>query len=376
MGAMDQPAWGPVPAAVIDEFRFAGTPLATESLGAGHIHGNVLVNCPGGRYVLQRLNNRVFPDLDVLLSNVERVVAHLKASGHTTPELVETRTGALSARAPDGSTWRAFRYLEGTVGRDSPSGPHDASEAARAFAEYAAALADLPGPPLAPTIERFHDLSHRLAALDAAADSDPVGRKAGLGYDLSRSRRLGLQVAEALRPWDEEAVVRIVHNDAKLSNVRFDADTGRATCVVDLDTTMAGRARYDVGELVRSATTHAPEDARDETRVDFDLELLDAVAVGYFTGHARLEPSETASLALAGPEMAIENGLRFLTDHLLGDRYFAVDRPGQNLDRCRTHLRLTELMLESHAESDASFVRAARNAPADLCAAETTGELR
>jgi N-acetylhexosamine 1-kinase len=365
-----------VPAAVLEGFRFDGTPLATESLAGGHIHRNILVTCPGGRYVLQGLNVRVFPDVDGLLSNVERLLAHLKAGGRIAPELVETRTGDLSLRAGDGSTWRAFRYLEGTVGRGSPSGPVDASEAARAFADYARAVADLPGPPLAATIERFHDLPHRLAALDAAAHADPVGRKGGLDDELNRSRGLGRQVAEALRAWEGEAVVRIVHNDAKLSNVRFDAETGLATCVVDLDTTMAGRVRYDVGELVRTATTHAPEDAGDVTRVDFDLELLDAVAVGYFAGHLGLPPSETGSLGLAGPEMAVENALRFLTDHLLGDTYFAVDHTGQNLDRCRTHLRLTELMLESQAEADAIFARAARNASSvDPRGAETAGEL-
>ena len=58
--------------------------------------------------------------------------------------------------------------------------------------------------------------------------------------------------------------------------------------------------------------------------------------------------------------MAIENALRFLTDHLAGDRYFAIDRPNQNLDRCRTQLRLTELMLESQNEVATCFHRASQ----------------
>jgi len=74
-----------------------------------------------------------------------------------------------------------------------------------------------------------------------------------------------------------------------------------------------------------------------------------------------LEGAELDAMALAGPLMAVENAVRFLTDHLDGDLYFAVDRPGQNLDRCRTQLRLTELMLDSHADMAASFARAARS---------------
>ena len=37
-----------------------------------------------------------------------------------------------------------------------------------------------------------------------------------------------------------------------------------------------------------------------------------------------------------------ELGLRFLTDHFAGDRYFKVAQPGQNLVRARVQFRLTE----------------------------------
>ena len=42
--------------------------------------------------------------------------------------------------------------------------------------------------------------------------------------------------------------------------------------------------------------------------------------------------------------MTLEVGMRFLTDWLEGDVYFKVKRPGHNLDRCRTQLRLVELI--------------------------------
>ncbi len=362
MGVVDGLARREVPRAVTDAFRFASPPIATQPLPGGHIHRNFLVTCTGGRYVLQRLNTRVFPDIDVVLGNVERVVAHLEASGRRTPVLVETAGGGLSHRATDGSVWRAFRYLEGTVGRAIPAGPTDAFEAARGFADYLTALADLGDPPLTETIERFHDLHHRLSLLDATAEADPVGRRSGVRHELDRARRLGRQIAEAIDT-GPGTPVRTVHNDAKLSNVRFDADTGLAACVVDLDTTMAGHVGYDVGELVRTATTHGAEDAADEAGVDFDLELLEAVSSGYVTSCPVLERSEVDALPLAGPRMAVENALRFLTDHLAGDHYFAVDRPAQNLDRCRVQLRLTELMLDSHSEAAACFARAARRPP-------------
>jgi Ser/Thr protein kinase RdoA (MazF antagonist) len=358
---MDGPAGPEVAGAVIDAFCFDGPVIATAPLPGGHIHRNLLLTCTGGRYIVQRLNDRVFPDLDAVVGNGERVTTHLAASGRRCSELVATRGGGLSHREPNGSVWRSFRFLEGTEGRAVPGSPTDVFEAARLFADYVTALGDLPGPPLAETIDRFHDLPHRLAVLDTVAAADPVGRRSGVPHDLDRARRLGHQVEDVLRPGAGAVPVRTVHNDAKLSNVRLDTDTGLGACVVDLDTTMAGRIQYDVGELVRTTTTHAAEDAGDERDVDFDLEVLDALTAGYMAASPPLEGAELDAMALAGPLMAVENAVRFLTDHLDGDLYFAVDRPGQNLDRCRTQLRLTELMLDSHADMAASFARDARS---------------
>jgi len=358
MGVVERLVPGEVPREIMDAFAFDGQRTRSEPLHGGHIHQSSLVTCQGVRYVLQRLNDRVFPDLAALVSNVERIVAHLGGRGG--PELVTTRDGCLSYQAQDGSRWRSFRYLEGTVGRASPQDPADAYEAARAFALYVRTLAALPGPPLDETIKAFHGLQPRLASLDAVAFTDSVGRRIGVLRDLDRARRLSQQIEDALRPWSGLLPVRTVHNDAKLSNVRFDIDSGQATFVIDFDTTMPGHVQYDVGELVRTVTTHAAEDAGQEDTVDFDLELLEALSDGYLASWPELERSETEAMALAGPQMAVENALRFLTDHLAGDHYYAVDRSNQNIDRCRTQLRLAELMLDTHTEAAACFARSRR----------------
>jgi Ser/Thr protein kinase RdoA (MazF antagonist) len=361
-----------IPADTIDAFCFEGSLVSAGLLPGGHIHQSFLVACTGGRYVLQRLNGHVFPDLAAVLTNVERVTAHLATVGQPGPRLVEARQGRFSYSV-DGSTWRAFDYLEGTVQRDHLRGPGDAFESARAFALYMTALADLAGPPLSTTIERFHDLPHRLDALEAMAASDVVGRKTGVGRELEWARRLGQQVEEALEIWKGQLPVRTVHNDAKLSNVRFDTASGLAACVIDLDTTMPGQAQYDVGELVRTVATPTAEDAGDDDVAHFDLECLDALAEGYFSARPPLEWQEIDAMSLAGPQMAVENALRFLTDHLAGDRYFAIDRPDQNLDRCRTQLRLTDLMLESQNEMATCFKRASHHSRPDIPAKVTTG---
>jgi N-acetylhexosamine 1-kinase len=343
---------------VLDAFCFEGAPLTFEELPGGHIHDNLLVRCTGGRYVVQRINEHVFPRPETLLANVEHVAAHLHARGRACPRLVDTRDGELSFQAKDGSWWRAFVFLEGTRECAQPPLPVDAYEAGRIFADYLAALTDLTVN-LAPTIEGFHDLGRRRKALEESDVVDRVGRRSSVRRETERARRLGQDIEEQLAPHLGKMPARTVHNDAKLANVRFDTRSGLAHCVVDLDTTMVGLVLFDLGELVRTATTHAPEDAREDT-VDFDLELLAAVADGYLNSFTDIDSSELDALALAGPAMAIENAMRFLTDYLDGDRYFAVSHPAHNLVRGRAQIRLAELMLEAHAEAAGHFARVGR----------------
>src|SRR5690606_3847933 len=134
---------------------------------------------------------------------------------------------------------------------------------------------------------------------------------------------------------------RVTHNDTKINNVLLDAATGEGLCVIDLDTTMPGLAPYDFGDMIRTATNAAAEDEPDATRVHARPEMFDAIARGYLaTAGAFLTAAEIDLLPVAGPLMTLEQGLRFLTDHLQGDPYYRIQRPGQNLDRTRAQFAL------------------------------------
>ena len=63
--------------------------------------------------------------------------------------------------------------------------------------------------------------------------------------------------------------------------------------------------------------------------------------------------------------MTLECGIRFLTDYLEGDHYFATHRPGQNLDRTRTQFKLVHDMEEHWDEMNdekRDFFHSSRNA--------------
>jgi aminoglycoside phosphotransferase (APT) family kinase protein len=145
--------------------------------------------------------------------------------------------------------------------------------------------------------------------------------------------------------------VRIAHNDAKLANVLLDERSGEPLCVVDLDTVMPGSALYDFGDLVRSVTSPSLEDEEDLSQVGVRVPLFEALARGYLEAvGAVLTSVERDQLVFAGRLITLEQAVRFLTDHLEGDRYYRIARPGHNLMRARTQLRLLESLTERQRE--------------------------
>ncbi len=349
-------------------FATADGPLRAERLGSGHIHDTFLAEVAAGaaprRYVLQRLHTGVFPEPERLMENLVRVTGHLAAKlvREAVPDrerrslaLVPARDGRSFHRDAQGAFWRCFHFIEGSVAIDAAPTPAQGFAAARAFGAFAAALADLGGPPLACVIPHFHDLPRRMAALDAAIRQDPLGRAAAVAADADAARAAAERLARGLaRVGAEELPRRIVHNDGKVNNVLLDARTGEALCVVDLDTVMEGTLLADFGDLARTAASAAPEDERDLERVRFDLVRFEALARGYLAGAgALLSPPERRALPLAGPLLSLENAVRFLADHVAGDRYFHTQRPDHNRDRARAQLRLAERMLEAEGAAEA-----------------------
>ena len=121
--------------------------------------------------------------------------------------------------------------------------------------------------------------------------------------------------------------------------------------VVDLDTVMPGTSLYDFGDGIRFGASTAAEDEKDLSKVHCDLSLYAAFTRGWLEScGASMTEGEKRLLPFSPRVLTMECGARFLTDYLQGDVYFATHRPGQNLDRCRTQLKLVQEMEENEAE--------------------------
>jgi len=346
--------------AVAEAFAIPGRWLGSQPYGNGHINETLLASFEAGgrtaRYIQQRINRTVFREPDRVMENIARVTAHLQAAWAGSPDaerralaLVPTREGARLFVAADGELWRTYRFIEGASSHEVVRSPAEARAVAEAFGRFQAQLSDLPGGRLHETIPRFHDARDRFEILLRAAARDEHSRLSACRDELEfvRVREAWLDRLEIARA-SGALPERVVHNDTKLNNALLDDATGEPICIIDLDTVMPGLVLYDFGDMVRTATSDAPEDERDLARVCARPELFAALADGYLRGASSfLLPAERAELAFSGQLVTLMLGMRFLADHLSGDRYFRIHRAGHNLDRCRTQLRLVE-SLERH----------------------------
>lgn len=254
---MTDPAVPPDFPAVAAAFSLPGELRSVVLHGSGHINRTYLAATSGGRFVFQCINESIFRDVPALMDNIRRITAH---APDCTPALVPARDGSSFARDAAGAAWRVYRFVEDARSVQEIESTAQAREVARAFGAFQQRLATLAAPRLHEILPGFHDTRKRYAALHEAIASDPANRAAeareDIAFALGREREAGaLLDLHAAGQLPE----RIVHNDCKLNNLLLDAD-GRATCVLDLETTMPGFAPCDFGDMVRTASCAAAED--------------------------------------------------------------------------------------------------------------------
>jgi hypothetical protein len=341
--------------------------------GSGHINDTFAATYAftdgPRRFIHQRINHLIFKDPAALMANVAAVTRHVAAKlaaagehdqGRRVLELVSTRAGDDFLHDSDGSFWRTYVFIEGTRSHDMAEDPSVAFEAARAFGAFTAALDDYAGSELTATIPHFHDTPRRYGAFEAAVVMDRAGRAASVRDEIAFARSRGSLADGILRLQREGAVrQRITHNDTKVNNVLIDDVTGEGLCVIDLDTVMPGLALFDFGDMVRTAAATAREDETDLSLVDVDPKLFEALVDGYLSSAASILTSgEMAHLVLAAQVMTYQQALRFLTDHLDGDRYFRIHKDGHNLDRARTQMALLRRLEERRPDLERIVAKA------------------
>ena len=344
---------------ILDHFLLEGNVTNIKRYGSGHINDTYLVELQledgkEATVILQHMNQNVFHKPVDVMENILNVTSYLREEiirnggdpERETLNIICTKDEKPYFVDSEGEYWRCTKFIEDATTYDQVESMEDFYQSAVAFGHFQRLLTDYPAETLHETIKGFHDTKARFEVFKKVVADDVCGRAASvqeeIEFYLSRE-----ELANVFGDLQEkgEIPLRVTHNDTKLNNVMIDTKTGKGICVIDLDTVMPGLAMNDFGDSIRFGASTAAEDEKDLSKVWCSMELFEVYTKGFIKGcGGQLTEKEIELLPMGAKVMTYECGMRFLTDYLQGDTYFKVHREGQNLDRCRTHIKLVQDM--------------------------------
>lgn len=310
------------------------------------------------RIIIQRINRHVFTRPEWIMENMRILTNHcheqlLKESGAADriwqlPKVISCRDGKDYYMDAEGCCWRALTLIASATSFDKPQGTEHAYEVGTVLSQFHRLTVNLNPSLLHDTLPGFHVTPDYLAAYDEVIQQEQAQMLVSNSLEVRNLQRF-VEEHRSFCSVLEDAVksgklsTRVIHGDPKIGNVMIDNDTGKGTAIIDLDTAKPGLIHYDFGDALRSICNREGEETDDLGKIVFDLELCEAFVRGYMV-HARemLTDDDKRFLYDSIRLISFELGLRFFQDYLVGNLYFKVSSPEQNLRRAMVQFRLCE----------------------------------
>ncbi len=352
---------------IFEKFQFKGNLIDYRIFGSGHINTTYIVKCDDNgkirKYIVQKINDNVFKNIEDLMDNVFSVTSFLRKKikenngdpNRETLHYVKTKDGEKFYKAENGGSYRAYRFVDNSKSYDSVESPEIFGKSGIAFGRFQKYLSDFPAETLNETISNFHNTIWRYEnEFVPAIEKDCCNRvkdcREEIDFISARKddcRKLVDLIEQGKLP------LRVTHNDTKLNNVMFDEDTDEAICVIDLDTVMPGLALYDFGDSIRFGANTCDEDEKDVSKVKIDLDYFKSYAQGFLSeAGGSLNQCEIDNLAFSAKLMTLECAMRFLTDYINGDVYFKTAYDNHNLVRAKNQIALVKDMEEKMTQME------------------------
>ena len=295
------------------------------------------------KYVLQLINDSIFPNVDELMDNISYVSEHLYEKGMISLHLIETLNGKLYFKYKD-KYFRLYRFISNTISVDATEDLEIIEAAGNYLGQFHMALNDVDVTKITDSIKDFHNTPVRFVKFinDVKTGNPERIKEAKEEIDFLMSFKD--KVNEIENGLSEGYIPkRVTHNDTKLNNYLFNPATKKAVCLIDFDTIMVSSALYDFGDATRYLCNKAGESETDLNKVVFDLTLYEPYARGYLEyGKIFLNKKELELLPYSSLLMAIELSIRFLGDYLQNDVYFKIRHEKENLDRARNQIKVAK----------------------------------
>ena len=322
----------------------------------------VIVKSNGFKFLLQQINGDVFPEPEKVQANYIKIWEYLYHEGArknipypvTVPEPLHFLDDDFLFCDSNNRCWRQFEFIDGSGTFQNATNSSQAKKVAQTFACITASFEFYDPDKLQLTIPGFHDLSLRYAQFKQSLHShnyERLLRAAPLIEALKKRERYASFYEIMIESPAFEK--RVMHHDAKISNILFDEETGKVICPVDFDTCMPGYFFSDLGDMIRSMAASEGESSINYQEIDIRKDLYEAIVEGYMEViNELLTDSEKKYIHYSGLIMIYMQAVRFLSDYLNGDVYYKTTHPEQNFERALNQLtllqRLEEFLFENY----------------------------
>ena len=369
---------------IAQQFAPHSTVVSVEPLGNGNINSTFLVNLSPTasadstptKFVLQRINAKVFNQPKLVIQNMAVLSEHLKKHKALpdrrweTPAILPTQSGDNYWQDSDGEYWRAISFVEDAGPIETVQSEAHAQEIGYGLAMFHRLISTLDANSLADTLEGFHITPTYLAAYERSRQkannhtpTAPPDLKTEAGQrqyclDFIAQRQEWAHVLENAKSLGK-LKLRPIHGDPKVNNILIDKN-GQAVSLIDLDTLKPGLIHYDIGDCLRSGCNRLGEETEDWQNVIFDLALAKGILQGYLSlAHDFLTEQDYDYLYDSIRLISFELGLRFFTDYLDNNIYFKVKHQRHNLMRSLVQFKLTE-SIEQQADQLKDIIQTLR----------------
>jgi Ser/Thr protein kinase RdoA (MazF antagonist) len=340
-----------IPQEVLTAFGFEQNDISQQSFGAGLINHTWKIESSKGEFIVQTVNQNVFPIPEAIANNIDSVGEFLKQNS---PEYffvhpIKTVDGQ-SMFYFDGKYYRMFPFVKGSHAKTVVDTASEAYEASKQFGNFTKLLAGFDTQKLQFTLPDFHNLSLRYLQFEEAlvsGDKQRIKDSKQIIEHIMMHKDI-VEIYEFIQA-NPNFKKRVTHHDTKISNVLFN-DSNKGICVIDLDTLMPGLFISDLGDMLRTYLCPVSEEEKDFNRITIRSDIYRAIVGGYAEAMGNeLSETEKQYFFYAGQFMIYMQALRFLTDHLNNDRYYGASYGGHNYIRATNQMKLLEKLLEKES---------------------------
>lgn len=317
---------------------------SVDGRGRGAVNRSYIVHANKHQYLLQLANFQTFKNINKVIENIDTIDKYLKKnSSDYRIDYVKTDEGTKHVITRN-SYWRCYRLKNYEKIYKKVCNDEMTYEIGKLIGNFHKITSNFSAKDLNITIPNYHNTFMYYEKLETSTDKCKSDRSLYTWNEnkFTRDRINDIKLIQELLK-EKKVPLVVTHNNLRISNVVFNTRDNHASWLAGYEAIMPGSRLHDFGDAARYLLSTTREDEGNLEIVSFNIERFKLFSRGYLEEtYEILNDVEREHLVDAITSMALEYGIRHVTDYLDGDKKFKIDHKTQNWDICKNQFKLVE----------------------------------